>query len=105
MSGESSVLQIYDDGNLSVNNSFGLSNVVTSHGSNVNGYSMSFVYPTMHVWIDTWDMGTIPHYDSSAPASATAGCVVGEVYDDTTYHYACVTANTWRRVAWDTSFK
>ena len=33
------------------------------------------------------------------PASSSAPCTQGRVADDASYHYVCVAANTWKRVA------
>ncbi|CAI9121471.1 hypothetical protein LMG32879_002318 [Brytella acorum] len=35
----------------------------------------------------------------STPSSSSAQCTAGQFSDDTNYHYVCVAANTWKRVA------
>jgi hypothetical protein len=35
----------------------------------------------------------------TTPASSAATCIVGQSVDDTNYHYVCVAADTWKRVA------
>jgi hypothetical protein len=35
----------------------------------------------------------------TTPSSSSASCTAGQFTDDTNYHYACVAANTWKRVA------
>ena len=51
---------------------------------------------------------TSPHACSStiaplpAPATSSAPCTAGQFADDAKYHYVCVAANTWKRVALST---
>lgn len=96
---------ITDDGTLMVNNPFGPGRVITTRNNNVNSISLDWVDGVVHSWIDNTLMGTIPKYISSAPSTAKASCSVGEVFDDSKYHYSCIAPNTWRRVSWDTSFE
>jgi hypothetical protein len=35
----------------------------------------------------------------TTPASSSAPCTAGQFTDDANYHYVCVAANTWKRVA------
>lgn len=35
----------------------------------------------------------------NTPASSSAPCTAGQMSDDANYHYVCVAANTWKRVA------
>lgn len=93
---ESPVFQIHDDGTLVVSNSFGANQrVVTSHENTTNNFSLSFSFPVVHAWIDSSDMGIIPHPDSTMPSSSSS-CTPGEFYDSPTDHYTCSTStSTW----------
>ncbi len=39
------------------------------------------------------------HETLMTPASSAAACATGDVTDDANFHYVCVAANTWKRVA------
>lgn len=39
------------------------------------------------------------HITLSTPSSSSATCTAGDIKDDANYHYVCVSANKWKRVA------
>jgi hypothetical protein len=46
--------------------------------------------------------GAAFHETLTTPASSSAACSAGDFTDDANYHYVCVAANTWKRVALST---
>lgn len=43
-------------------------------------------------------------YVTTAPSTSSASCSTGQFSVDTNYYYFCIAANTWKRIAWGSSF-
>ncbi|GBR54915.1 hypothetical protein AA106555_1859 [Neokomagataea thailandica NBRC 106555] len=64
--------------------------------NNHYGNNWRFVGPVT----STWNMTANSFIETlSTPASSSASCTAGQFTDDANYHYVCVAANTWKRVA------
>jgi len=67
-------------------------------------------FPAGAIIIASWQLtsgsfAANPSYEPGAvgiPVHSTDACVTGSWADSSTYHYSCVAANTWRRVALNT---
>ncbi|TCS23790.1 hypothetical protein [Acidomonas methanolica] len=86
-------------------------NIVAGKGKSVelqdsNG-SVGYTYLNTNGWVTTASSsGGFIGYSAPAfretlttPSSSSAPCTAGQFTDDSNYHYVCVAANTWKRVA------
>jgi hypothetical protein len=82
---------------LMVNNGAGVTQLGSTCAANVS----LCVNPGSSMTVDTSGnvAATAFHESLRTPQSSSAPCSAGDFADDANYHYVCVAANTWKRVA------
>jgi hypothetical protein len=50
------------------------------------------------------DSSFVSTYVATAPSTSTASCSTGQFSVDSNYYYFCIAANSWKRIAWGSSF-
>ncbi len=82
---------------LMVNNGAGVNQLGSTCAANIS----LCVNPSATMTVDSNGIVTAPAYHETlrTPASSSTACNAGDFADDANFHYVCVAANTWKRVA------
>lgn len=60
--------------------------------------SLRYSYPDLHMYLDSIDLGNVVRR-VDVPGSSSSSCSKGDISQDHSYLYICVTSNSWKRSA------